>query len=237
MKGYLDNLRPFERRMVVGVGAVLFVVLNFWFVVPHFSDWTKVQRRMGDARLTVEKFNAEIAQKSYFEREVRKLAGEGLEVPLDDQAIHFQSAINAQQVQSGVSVDQIGRQTSHTNQFFLELAQPLTLHSKEPQLVDFLYSLGSGNSLIRVRDLTLRPDPPRQQLMATDKLVASYQKKPSARAAAAPSTAAPARPAPQVTKPAAPTPNPGASSPGKTVLGGKTVVPTNRPATSNTKRP
>jgi len=40
--------------------------------------------------------------------------------------------------------------------------------------------------MIRVRDLSLRPDPPRQQLVANVKLVASYQKKSTARPAAAP---------------------------------------------------
>ena len=47
MTSYLDrlNLRPFEKRLVVGVGAVLFVVLNAWFVFPHFSDLARPRRR------------------------------------------------------------------------------------------------------------------------------------------------------------------------------------------------
>ena len=36
------NLRPQERRLVVFVGIVFFVVLNIWLVWPHFGDWTKV---------------------------------------------------------------------------------------------------------------------------------------------------------------------------------------------------
>ena len=39
MKTYLDNLRPLEKRVVVGVAVMAFVVFNLWFVVPHFSDW------------------------------------------------------------------------------------------------------------------------------------------------------------------------------------------------------
>ena len=38
------NLRPFEKRLVVVVAAVLFVVLNAWFVFPHFSDLADAQR-------------------------------------------------------------------------------------------------------------------------------------------------------------------------------------------------
>ena len=47
------------------------------------------------------------------------------------------------------------------------------------------------NSLIRVRDLLLKPDGPRQQLSGTVKLVASFQKNPPKKAApgAKPSTA------------------------------------------------
>ena len=51
MTSYLDrlNLRPFEKRLVVGVGAVLFLVLNAWFVVPHFSDLGQAEKRPTDA--------------------------------------------------------------------------------------------------------------------------------------------------------------------------------------------
>jgi len=78
-----------------------------------------------------------------------------------------------------------GRISSGTNQFFLEQSQNISVQSGEQQLVDFLYNLGSGNSLIRVRDLTLRPDPPRQNLSATVKLVASFQKKTAGKGAPA----------------------------------------------------
>ncbi len=50
--------------------------------------------------------------------------------------------------------------------------------------MDFLYKLGSGASMIRVRDLELQPDPPRQRLSANIRLVASYQKNSTAAAAA-----------------------------------------------------
>ena len=56
--------------------------------------------------------------------------------------------------------------------------------------MDFLYSLGSGNSLIRVRDLALKPNAPRQALSGNVKLVASYQKNPPKKAAPAANPAA-----------------------------------------------
>ena len=64
MTSYLDrlNLRPFEKRLVVGVGAVLFVVLNAWFVVPHFSDLGDARRRRAEALKKLERWQTEIDQ-------------------------------------------------------------------------------------------------------------------------------------------------------------------------------
>jgi hypothetical protein len=167
MTSYLDrlNLRPFEKRLVVGVSAVLFVVLNAWFVVPHFSDLSQARERRLEALKKLERWQVEMDQKTKYEAGINKFRQEGLEVPAEDQQNQFAHVIQ-----------QFGRVTTQTNQFFLELTQPISVQSGEEQLVDFLYRLGSGNSLIRVRDLTLRPDAPRQQLSGTVKLVASYQK-------------------------------------------------------------
>jgi hypothetical protein len=191
MSSYLDrlNLRPFEKRLVVGVGAVLFLVLNAWFVVPHFSDLSQARERRLEAIKKLERWQAEIDQRAKYDVGIIKFRQEGLEVPPEDQQNQFARVIQDQQVRSGVGIQQFGRVTTQTNQFFLELTQPISVQSGEAQLVDFLYNLGSGNSLIRVRDLTLRPDAPRQQLSGTVKLVASYQKNQSKKAAPAASTA------------------------------------------------
>jgi hypothetical protein len=185
--GYLDrlNLRPFEKRLVVAVGAVLFVVLNAWFVVPHFSDLGQAKKRRADALEQMKRWQVEIDQKTKYEKGINKFIQEGHEVQAEDQVNQFARAIQEQQARSGVGIPNFGRTTTKTNQFFLELTQPVSVQSGEAQLVDFLYSLGSGNSLIRVSDLTLRPDPPRQQLSGTIKLVASYQKTVSKKAASA----------------------------------------------------
>jgi hypothetical protein len=178
MTSYLDrlNLRPFEKRLVVVVGAVLFVVLNLVFVVPHFSDLTDAQKRRSDALDKLKKWDVEIGQARKYQEGINKFAREGLEVPPEDQVNQFARAIQNQQATSGVGIPNFGRTTTTTNQFFLELSQLITVQSGESQLVDFLYNLGAGNSLIRVRDLALKPDGPRQNLSGTVKLVASYQK-------------------------------------------------------------
>lgn len=179
MNGYLDrlNLRPFEKRLVVVVAAVLFLVLNWWFVFPHFSDWSRVQFRVAKARKTLDMFEKEIAQTNVFWRGIKQMESEGYSVAAEEQALHFATAREGVAAQSGVAIGQASKLTTRTNQFFLELTQNISLQTKEQQLVNFLFNLGSSNSLIRVRDLTLKPDGPRQQLVANVKLVASYQKK------------------------------------------------------------
>jgi Tfp pilus assembly protein PilO len=187
MKNPLDrlNLRPVEKRLVVGVAVVFFIVLNAWMVVPHFSDLGQAQRQRNEALKKLDGWQVEINQVPVYQRQVRELESEGQAVPAEEQQNQFSRAIQMQQAQSGVNITSTSKQTVRTNQFFLELTQQISVQSPESQLVDFLYNLGSGNSLIRVRDLTLRPDPPRQQIGGTVKLVASYQKNPPKKAASA----------------------------------------------------
>jgi hypothetical protein len=186
VKKQFDNLRPFEKRVVVGVAAMFFVVMNFWFVFPHFSDLSKLRGRMATAQAKLATYQTVIEKKANYERLIASFQGKGaVEVPREDQANQFSRTILMQAGQSGVAVPSNGKMLSTTNQFFLELSQSIGVQSGEKQLVDFLYNLGSGEtSQIRVRDMSLHPDPPRQQLQATVKLIASYQK--TATKAAAP---------------------------------------------------
>ena len=138
----------------------------------------------------------------------------------EDQAIEFMRAINAQAAQNSVSILGSARTIGRTNQFFMEQAQSVTVQSGERQLVDFLYGLSSRSSMIRVRDLSVRPDQPRQQLAANIKFVASYQKNTTVR------RAAPATPVP-ATKSAVP---PVTTPPGKSAA----LAATNPPAKSTT---
>jgi hypothetical protein len=205
MNGYWDNLRPFEKRVVVGVGALFFVVLNALFVWPHFSDLSQVKFRMEVAQGKLKNFQIAIDQTALYERRVKELEGEGLAVPPEEQALQFANAINAQAGQSGVVILNNGKINTQTNQFFIEKSQSIRVQGGERQLVDFLYNLGSGNSLIRVRDLGVKPDPPHHQLEATVKLVASYQKKAPVRPTANPAPAGGGRapvPSPQTAAPA-----------------------------------
>ena len=209
MSSAFATLRPSERRLIGVVGAVLFIVINWMWVVPHFSDWSATTRRMQDAQDTIDKYQKVIAKRGVYEAMVRDLEGQGTSVPPEDQAIQFARTITSQEAQSRVSPLGNSRPSVRTNQFFIEQIQTISLQGEEKNLVDLLYHLGAGNSLVRVRGMSLHPDAPRQLLAANVTLVASFQKNPSAprstsAPAAAAATPAPATPATPAT-PAAPT--------------------------------
>ena len=179
------NLRPFEKRLVVAVAAVFFVILNAWFVFPHFSDLGQAQKQRTDALDKIKRWQAEIQQAASYQRQIKALESEGQAVPAEEQQNQFSRAIQMQQAQSGVNITSTSKQVVQTNQFFLVLTEQVSFESGEAQLVDFLYNLGAGSSLIRVRDLAVHPNPPRQALSGNVKLVASYQKNPPKKGAPA----------------------------------------------------
>ncbi|MDB6122240.1 MAG: hypothetical protein JWQ71_1233 [Pedosphaera sp.] len=188
MMRYFDQLmklRPQERRWLVVGSLVIFIVLNFWFVYPHFHDWSKATLSMEKSEATLKKFRAELAHQREYEAKIRDLeAGGGTAVMLEDQAIDFERTYRSKANEYGVLITGNSPLVTHTNdQFFLERVMTITALTTEKQLVDFLYSLGAGSSMMRVRELSLRPDPSHQQLSGNITIVASYQKKPPAKPA------------------------------------------------------
>jgi hypothetical protein len=182
------NLRPFERRLLVVVGIAIFVVVQFFFIWPHFGDVKKLQIRQENALKTLKEQRAVIAETNELGTLLARLQGEGQDVPAGDQIMQFMRTVQTEASRVRVNIQTTSKPFTRTNEFFLEQSQQISTLSEEGALVDFLYNLGSGSSLIRVRDLTLRPDPQRTRLTASIKLVASYQKT-STRAATAPAKA------------------------------------------------
>jgi hypothetical protein len=202
LNSYFSKLNPSERRFVVVVGLVFFLVINIFFVWPHFSDWSALKDKLGAAQDTQDKYDKVFQLTNTLARQVDQMQRAGADVPPEDQSVQFMHTIQTQAAQSHVNPTAYGRQLTRTNQFFIDQIQTITLQSGEKELVDFLYNLGSGGSLVRARDLTVRPDPQHHQLIANITLVASFQKNPKTRASSpAPAARAPAQ------KPAT-TPNP-----------------------------
>jgi Tfp pilus assembly protein PilO len=177
MKKYFAHLQPMERRLVIGVAVVVFLVLNWWQVWPHFSDWGNLRGRMDDANRKLKLYQTASEQIPKLRAQVNTFESEGQVVAPEDQGINLMRTIQAQASASGVGIQNFSRQTTHTNDaFFIEQVQNITVTATEAQLVDFLYKLGAGDSMIRVRDLELQPDSPHYHLSANIRLVASYQK-------------------------------------------------------------
>jgi hypothetical protein len=179
------NLRPGERRLVIIVAIVVFILLNAFFVWPHFGDWGKLQKRQRDADALLKAYQAEVDKTSLYQRQLAELEKQGATVASEDQALKLANAVQQQAALSGVQ--QGGWNPSRPtagggakpNQFFEEQRGSMPFTAEEKQLVDFLYNLGVGSSLIRVSSMTLTPDNPqtRYKLQGSLTFVASYAKK------------------------------------------------------------
>ena len=185
------NLRPGERRLVIIVAIVVFALLNFFFVWPYFGEWGKLQKRQRDATALLQAYQAEVDKTSLYQRQLAELEKQGVTVASEEQALKLSSTVVNQAALSGVQNNGYTPQrpttggTAKPNQFFEEQAGSMNIVAEEKQLVDFLYNLGVGGSLIRVRSMTLTPDAPKQKLQGRLDFVASYAKKAPPRAAPA----------------------------------------------------
>jgi hypothetical protein len=194
MSSALDklNLRPQERRLVVMAAAVLFVMLQFWLVWPHFKDWSETKTGLDNARQTLARYQAELARTNEYRLKLDQLEAQGTGVLVEEQARPnvLISRIQTQAAQSKINAPSIRpvprSASSKTNEFFEEQILDLgVLPSGDEQLVDFLVAIGASDLMIRVRDLSLQPDASRTKLTGSMKLVASFQKNTPTRAAAA----------------------------------------------------
>lgn len=199
MKKFLDQLKPQERRWVIGLAAGTFLLINYLFVWPHFKDWREADARKQKAEEKLTKFRAEIAHKPEYERLIKKYETEGGgSVAQEEQMEQFVTFVqNAANLYSVNILNNSPPRTSTNSPFFIDREMSFTVLAREDGLVNFLYALGSSNSVMRVRAMSLRPDGPHQQLSANITVLASYQKK-------APVAAAPAKTTTPATKPVAP---------------------------------
>jgi hypothetical protein len=183
------NLRPQERRLVVVVATVVFVVLNWLFVVPRFKDWGNLRNDIDKAHRKLALFQGEVARLPQYETTLKSLERSGASVRPEEQDNVLISAIQTQAAQSlvrytGVQARNLQKAANAvTNQFFDEKTVFVSFEQTgDKELLDFLLSLGSGDLLVRVRDLDIKADPRSggTKLMGSISLVASYQKKPAA---------------------------------------------------------
>lgn len=191
MMQWLDrlNLQPHEKRWLLVGLLIVAAVLNYWLVWPYFGEWSQMggdRQKLEDSR---NRYMSEIGKKAAYEKKLKDLQKAGAEVVQADQANRLQSTLitqaNANGVQAGnfKPLNTSSRASGQTNAFFDEQQMTFDVTASEPELVGFLYSLGSGDSMIRVRDISrLRLDPSQTRLTAQITVVASFQRKPKASA-------------------------------------------------------
>ena len=191
---FLDqlNLRPQEKRILAAVLVVVLVLVSIFFVWPKLGERPKVVNALEVSRKKLQNYQAEIARVPDYQTLLRELEGQGSAVLREEQALQLMRTLQTQASEHGVPITstRVGApspSTTTTNAFFDEQTVIVGVNTGEKELVKFLHALGTGNSMIRVRDMDLRPDPPRYKLNGSITLVASYQKK----TVAAPAPAAP----------------------------------------------
>src|SRR4051812_42682491 len=172
------NLRPQERRIVVVVGLIIFVVLNFLLVTPLFGQLGQAENQLSASENKLKKYEGEIARAPTYERIEDRLKKEGGDVLSEE--LQLQRIIDNQARVSGVQVSRYNptsrTQFGRTNQFFEDQALTIDFTTGGKELVEFLVGLASGNSMIHVQDMTLRPVQGGTRLGGNIVFVASYQK-------------------------------------------------------------
>ena len=211
------NLRPQERRLVVIVAIVVFVVINFWLVIPMFGDYGKNEQRMGDAQKNVDRYKAEIAKKQSYQKQLNDLQEQGSSIPSEDAALRLYQEVNSQANLTGLgytSISQVqrgGGSGGKTNAFFDETSVTVSVRTGEKELIDFLNRLTDKDMMIRAKSMNISPElPGRNSLQGSITLVKSFQRKPpvavkglgpAATRAAAKTNAPAAKPAPAASTP------------------------------------
>jgi hypothetical protein len=183
------KLTPAERRLVMVILAVVFVVLNYWLVWPRFSDFQTLSDDIEAIERKRKVYQAEIDRRPTYEVMLRKLQAAGSVLPIGEERIQFRSDMEKVAREVGLAVPRWGEvlqersSGSSSNAFFEAISLAMNqVSGTEEQFVDFLYRVGTDNSTIRVKELTLMPgnfDPRAQgktNLVGTVKLVASVQK-------------------------------------------------------------
>lgn len=183
------NLKPKEQKLLLIGVAVIFFVINLWYVWPHFGDWSKNLAKADEATLATRRYQNEVSNISKYKALIKQLEeGGAASIPSADQARYFQKTVQEVAAKSGVSINRFdpiaARKAnntlvaqSQTNSFFEEQGLTVTMQGVlEKDLVLFLYNLSTNKGNIRVKDLELNTDISQTKLNCKATLIASFQK-------------------------------------------------------------
>jgi hypothetical protein len=178
------NLRPQEKRIIVVIAIIVFVVLNLVLVFPHFKDYGIYQKQLLDTRGAIlkDKRVIELDNKPGGLKEQLAQLQNGNGGVIASTPIELQKTITDQatgvfiQTSGGVTPTRIGPE-SLADKFFESESIHMVVQAAEEPLVKFLYNVGNDPAMIRVRELELHPlDNNRYKLNAAITFTADYQR-------------------------------------------------------------
>lgn len=201
MTGWFDrlNLAPTERRMAIVGLCIVGLLLNHVLIWPYFAEWDVTSRERTKLEGQKQIYFKEVSRKASYEKLLKELEGAGGQVLPEEQANRVQQGITSAAATNGVNLGRVSPQVAslrmsaaRDTNFFDEQIVIVDLTAKEESFVNFLYALGSSDSMIRVRDMArLRVDGTGQSLGASVTFVASFQKKPKVPPAGGPGATKP----------------------------------------------
>src|ERR1051326_1298819 len=165
MRSVMDklNLRPQERRWVVMAAAVLFLVLQFWLVWPHFKDWGETKAALKSATDSLEKYRSVVGHAEEYRRRLESLEGQNAGLLTQEQAgTLLIQRIGTQARESKVNYSRINvlpRAAARPNEFFEEQTLDFGINpTGDKELIDFLVTISNSDLMVRVKELNLSPD-------------------------------------------------------------------------------
>jgi type II secretory pathway component PulM len=171
------QLRPQERRLLVLGAAILFVVLNLWFVWPHYGELGRVQNQIRGRERTLETFRTELARRDEYLAQLQALEMDGVGVLDRDKDLTLLGTVQTELARGGISHSGINTASGGSSEFFEQRTLSVNLNPTSPEaLVRFLLSLATNQVVLRVKELDLKPDGTKTKLSGSVRIVASFQR-------------------------------------------------------------
>ena len=106
MSSALDrlNLRPQERRLVIGVGILVFLLVNYFLVWPRFDDLKTHKSAMERSRKKFREYQAEVDKMPDYKAKLAKLEEGNPMVESAEQALLLIRRVQEQAARSGVTL-------------------------------------------------------------------------------------------------------------------------------------
>jgi|GEM_PF-2146041 len=189
MTEWLDklNLQPHEKRVVVVVMAVLFLVANYLFIWPRLGGADAIISKTSEATRLAALYSAHEAEIPAVTNRIARLKQSGEEVLRADQSSLFLSTLQTEAAKSGLNIMQTRNlgsgSANQTNEFLEERAIMINFATGDSNLVDFMYALSQPASVLRIQSFDLGPEAPAQtRLAGSMTLIGSIEKVPKAKA-------------------------------------------------------